>query len=92
MQGNTEACPGEHCWKSSFFLILKLLIIMKKIFLVLSLLGMFTFFTPKIATTAEPHCHTIQLVCPNGTHHIVLVCQSEDWYAYGELLCGIVYH
>ena len=64
---------------------------MKKIFIVLAFLGLFTLLTPKIAVPAETGCHTIVLACPNGTQHVVIVCEPEDWYAWGALLCGITY-
>ncbi len=64
---------------------------MKKVFMVLSLLGMLTFIAPKVATTAESDCHTINLLCPNGSQHIVVVCENQDWRAWGEILCGIEY-
>lgn len=65
---------------------------MKKIFIFIAFLGLFTFVSPKVAVPAESGCHTINLLCPDGSQHIVIVCEPEDWYAWGELLCGIVYH
>ena len=65
---------------------------MKKIFYVLAFLGLFTFLTPKVASSAEGDCVTVPMICPDNTVYYVMVCDPEDWFAWGEILCGIVYN
>lgn len=65
---------------------------MKRIFIVLAFIGVFTLLSPKVAVPAESDCHTIILACPDGSQHIVVVCEEDDWFAWGTILCGIIYH
>lgn len=62
---------------------------MKKLLLVFAFLGLFTFLTPSVANAAEP-CIDVVLVCPDGTQHIVVICDYEDLQAWSELLCGVI--
>lgn len=61
---------------------------MKKFALVLAFIGLFTFLTPKIATSAQPDCFTAVLVCENGSQHIVIFCDMEQWRDLYDILCG----
>ena len=62
---------------------------MKKVFMVLSLLGMFTFIAPKVATSADVDCHTWQMVCEDtGIIHYIVVCDQGDWAVWAQELCG----
>ncbi len=65
---------------------------MKKFLFVLSLIGLFTFWSPNVNAADDDPCYTIILACPDGTLHYVVVCNNEDWRAWGELICGMVYH
>jgi len=62
---------------------------MKKIILIFAILGMFTFISPKEASS-EPQnpCTTEILPCPDGTQHTVMVCDNNDYSVWTSLLCG----
>lgn len=61
---------------------------MKKILLSLAFVGIFAFAMPKIAN-AETPCAAVVLICPDGTQHIIVVCDVQnDTFAWDELLCG----
>ena len=63
---------------------------MKKIFYVLAFLGLFTFLTPKVASSAEGDCYTVEVACVDdpGTIFYIMICEVEDWQAWSEILCG----
>lgn len=61
---------------------------MKKFLVIFSLLGLFTFITPKVANSAVDPCTTEILQCCDGTEHYVVICDDQDWNAWEQLLCG----
>jgi hypothetical protein len=64
---------------------------MKKIFIALAFLGLFTFFTPKSTISTPlpaPDCYTVYIQCPDGAIHMVQVCSWDHFEAWYEILCG----
>jgi hypothetical protein len=63
---------------------------MKKIFMTVALLSLFAFIVPKTATSDDNGCWTKIIYCDDGTQHLALVCDYQDWLTWHELLCGYV--
>jgi hypothetical protein len=58
---------------------------MKKIFIALTFLGLFTFSATKVS--AAPDCQTHIIVCDDGSMHYAVVCNHDDLLAWFEILC-----
>jgi len=55
---------------------------MKKFLITLAFLGLFSFWSPK-AAVADNGCHTVIIICDDGSTHSVIACnweQMEEWY------------
>lgn len=62
---------------------------MKKIFLGLAFIGLLSFALPKVANADAP-CAATVLLCPDGTQHIIVICDvQDDTFAWHEILCGL---
>ena len=61
---------------------------MRKFIFVLSLIGLFTFWSPKVSADNDPPCKTQIIICEDNSQHIVIVCNHEDLIAWFEILCG----
>jgi len=61
---------------------------MRKIIFVLSLIGLFTLWSPNVSADDEDPCHTIIITCSNGTQWGVIACNWEQLQTWYKLLCG----
>jgi hypothetical protein len=59
--------------------------IFKKLVFVFAVIGMTTFFAPKVANASDP-CPTLTINCC-GTSHYAVVCNGDDIQAWVKLLC-----
>jgi hypothetical protein len=63
---------------------------MKKLAISLMLAGVLSFLIPIELTAADDPCATTTLTYPDGTQHIVMICDVEqDTTAWAQLLCGL---
>jgi hypothetical protein len=60
---------------------------MKKLLSILAVLFVMA-VSPTVATAQTP-CHTGVLTCPDGSTHIVVYCDAQDWWTWSQIYCGI---
>ncbi len=62
---------------------------MKKLFFMFILFGLFAILAPRDATAKDevPDCDTIVMTCPDGSQHIVVVCDEYDVRMWFQIYC-----